>query len=88
MKRILNVLKRRYDYVVLDTSPIWNGGGARVSEYEALADGVILVVEAEKVRWEAAMRSKERLKKTNAKIMGAILNKRRFHIPGWLYEKL
>lgn len=43
----------------------------------AALDGVVLVVEAESVSWEAALRVKEILYRAGAKIVGAILNKRR-----------
>jgi len=53
-----------------------------------LMDGVILVVEAEKTRWEVASRAKEDLLQANSKILGVILNRRQFHIPEWLYKTL
>ena len=43
----------------------------------AALDGVVLVVEAESVRWEAALRVKEILSRAGARVVGAILNKRR-----------
>jgi len=49
-------------------------------------DSVILVVEAERVRSEAARRVKEELKRAGANLRGAVLNKHREHIPGWLYR--
>ena len=44
---------------------------------EHALDGVVLVVEAESVSWDAALRVKEILHRAGAKIVGAILNKRR-----------
>ncbi len=43
----------------------------------AALDGIVLVVEAESVPWETALRVKEILNRAGAKIVGAILNKRR-----------
>lgn len=43
----------------------------------AALDGIVLVVEAESVPWEMALRVKEILNRAGAKIVGAILNKRR-----------
>jgi len=51
-------------------------------------DGVVLVVEAERVRWEVARRMKALLTRSGANLLGAVLNKRRQPIPGWLYRKL
>ena len=43
----------------------------------AALDGIVLVVEAESVPWEMAQRVKEILNRAGARIVGAILNKRR-----------
>jgi capsular exopolysaccharide synthesis family protein len=43
----------------------------------AALDGVVLVVEAESAAWETALRVKEILNRAGARIVGAILNKRR-----------
>jgi Mrp family chromosome partitioning ATPase len=53
-----------------------------------MMDGVVMVVKAEGVRGEIVMRMKDLLLEINARILGAVLNKRRFYIPGWLYRRL
>ena len=54
----------------------------------SLVDGVLLVVEAERVRWEVARRPIEQLTRANVHLLGAVLNKRRQHVPNWLYRTL
>ena len=54
----------------------------------SLLDGVPLVVEAERVRWEVARRAIEELGRANVNLLGAVLNKRRQHVPDWLYRTL
>ena len=49
-------------------------------------DGVILVVEAEKTRWEVAENARKSIKGGNRKVLGVPLNKREYHIPSWLYR--
>lgn len=85
--KLLQSLTQKYDFVVLDTPPLWNGG-PHATSFEPLADGVVLVVEAEKIRWEVAQRSVDRLQKMKSAILGAVLNKRQFHIPQWIYRNL
>jgi capsular exopolysaccharide synthesis family protein len=51
-------------------------------------DGVVLVVRAEKTRWEVAQSAKERLEDARANILGVVLNHRKFHIPAWVYRHL
>jgi capsular exopolysaccharide synthesis family protein len=50
--------------------------------------GVVLVVQAEKTRWEVAQSAKARLEKAGANILGVVLNDRRYHIPEWIYKRL
>src|SRR5439155_6710296 len=53
-----------------------------------LADGVILVVEANTTRPETARKAKESLEAASVRLLGAVLNKRTFPIPEALYSKL
>lgn len=53
-----------------------------------LLDGVLLVVEAEKVRAPVARRAKELLVQADANLLGVVFNKRRNHVPDWLYRRL
>jgi Mrp family chromosome partitioning ATPase len=40
------------------------------------------------VRVQIVERTKERLEEVNARILGVVLNKRRFYIPSWLYRQI
>jgi Mrp family chromosome partitioning ATPase len=53
-----------------------------------LLDGVLFVIEAERVRWQVAERTTEHLRRANVRLLGAVLNKRRRHVPEWLYRTL
>ncbi|MBC8350506.1 MAG: CpsD/CapB family tyrosine-protein kinase [Planctomycetes bacterium] len=49
-------------------------------------DGMLLVVEAERTRRKAVVRAKSQLERVQAEVLGVILNKRKKHVPDWLYE--
>jgi len=83
---LIGFLKKEYSFVVFDT-PALSEVSSTVP-LAAVSDGVILVVEAERVRWEVARRANERLARVHANVMGVVLNKRRFVIPEWLYRTL
>jgi Mrp family chromosome partitioning ATPase len=51
-------------------------------------DGVVLVVEAEKTRWQVAEQAKRILEESGARLLGAVLSRRQFHIPNALYGLL
>lgn len=83
---LLKRLKKEYRYVIVDLPALnevtWAVRAA------SLCDGVGLVVEAERSRWEAIVEAKQQLLMSRAKILGVILNKRRFPVPRWLYDAL
>lgn len=83
---ILAALKEEYRVVVLDAAPVIEcSATARLA---AASDGAVLVVEAERQRWEVAQRATDLLTDAGARIVGAVLNRRRFHIPAFLYDRL
>jgi capsular exopolysaccharide synthesis family protein len=84
--RLLDSIKKHYQFVVIDLPAVNEASWAL--QLARLCDGVGLVVEAERSRWEVAQKTKELLEQSNAKIMGVIVNKRRFYIPRWLYKTL
>ena len=51
-------------------------------------DGVLLVLEAERMRVQVVERAKQLFAQSRVNLLGAVLNKRRMHIPGWLYRRL
>ena len=82
----LPVLRREYSLIICDLPPLLEHRPAM--RIAALMDGVILVVEAEKTHYEVANKVRESLAQADSNVLGVILNKRRFHIPEWLYKRL
>jgi Mrp family chromosome partitioning ATPase len=79
-------LREEFDFVIVDAPPI-----TRYSDAIALgqlSDGVVLVLEAEATRREAAVMAVENLRSSKVKILGAVLNKRIFPIPEKIYNRL
>lgn len=82
----LSSIKGPYRFVVFDLPAV--SQTSIVPRLAGLCDGVIIVVEAERLRWEVVQRMKEQLVKAGADVLGVVLNKRRFPIPAWLYRTL
>jgi capsular exopolysaccharide synthesis family protein len=85
-QKLAGLLVRHYDYIVLDLPPVSEGGGT--GGLASLCDQVSLVVEAERSRWEVVHRTQDQLDRVHARVLGVVLNKRQFHIPGWLYRSV
>ncbi len=82
----VETMKTQADWVLLHAPPIYWSNGAVILAKNV--DGVVMVVEAEKTRWEVAASAKQRIEDGKGTILGVILNNRRFHIPGWIYKTL
>jgi len=82
----LSSVKKPYRFVVVDLPAL--SEASFVPRLCSLCDDALMVVEAERLRWEVVRRATEQLAKSRANILGVVLNKRRFHIPTWLYKTL
>jgi len=83
---VLNDYKSRFKLVVVDVpAPTELNGSLYLA---GKLDGVVLVIESELSDGRAALRTKQRLADENANVLGVILNKRRKHMPNWLYNLL
>ena len=72
MTNLLEDLKLKFDYIVLDTPPIQAVTDSQILATKA--DGTIIVVKAEKTKKESVQNAISLLKKVNANIIGTVLN--------------
>lgn len=86
LRPIFDQLKDRFDFIILDAPAVtlYSDSITLCSD----VDGVVFVVESEKTRWEIAQEAKERLTAAGARILGGVLNKRKYHIPEYIYDRL
>jgi len=79
-------LKERFELIIVDSPPatLFPDGPGIVSQ----VDGVILVVEAERTRWQVALAVKEKIVKHGGNVLGIVFNKRRYYIPQFIYRHL
>ncbi len=82
-KVFLDEVRQRYTYVVIDTAPVLASSDS--INISTKVNGVILVAEANRTRYETVNNIESGLKH-NAKLLGIVLNKRRFVIPKVLYN--
>ncbi|HWK48155.1 MAG TPA: hypothetical protein VNT30_25760 [Stellaceae bacterium] len=83
---ILEALRSNFDLVVVDSPALERSYDAvMLAPY---VDTTLLVVEAEATRAAVALNLRDRILEVGGAIAGAILNKRRFHIPRSIYRRL
>lgn len=79
----LEFMRPYYDLIVLSSpAVVADSLSAAIAK---LADGSIIVIEAGRTRAPVAIQAKQLLMTHGGHVIGAVLNKRRFYIPHWIY---
>jgi capsular exopolysaccharide synthesis family protein len=86
LRERLQELRREFDFVIIDAPPLTRYSDAVV--LGQLSDGIILVLEADSTRREAASAVAANLRSVKVPILAAVLNKRTFPIPAMIYDRL
>src|ERR1700730_18700509 len=79
-------LRKEFDYILVDVPPLNQYVDAITMGQ--IADGLVLVVEANSTRKESARKALETLRAAQVEVLGAVLNKRTFPIPESVYRRL
>jgi Mrp family chromosome partitioning ATPase len=86
LRDVFEAAASRYDWVVVDGPPVLEApDGAPLS---ALADGVVVVVQAGRTKRPVLARAVELMRKAGARVMGSVLNRRRLEIPEFIYRRI
>jgi Mrp family chromosome partitioning ATPase len=75
----------QFGYILIDAPPV--NTNAQTLMLGRVADGVVLVLEANVTRRDAAFRAKENLESAGVKLFGVVLNKRTYPIPDSIYRR-
>jgi Mrp family chromosome partitioning ATPase len=86
MRTCIKDLGDEFAYVVISAPPI--GSSSDATLLGQLADGVVLVLEANSTRRVTAKKAKEALEAANVQLLGTVLNNRTLPIPERLYRWL
>lgn len=86
MKGILIECRQRFQFVIVDSAAV-----TLYAETLALAkqvEAVVLIVRAGETRWEVTLSAKKQIQKVNPRLLGVVLNQRKFYIPEWIYQRI
>jgi Mrp family chromosome partitioning ATPase len=75
--------RQNYRYILFDAAPA--SVNTSTLYLAKQVDRVLWILEAEKTRQPVAFNLKEQFSNSGAAVWGVIFNKRKFHIPHWLY---
>jgi len=79
----LEDIRQHYDFAIIDCPPVLEASDAQVICEKV--DGVIIVVEANRLRYEVLQACLDELS-PQSRLAGCIFNKRQFFIPNFLYR--
>jgi polysaccharide biosynthesis transport protein len=79
-------LREEFDHILISAPPLTRETEAILMGQ--LADGIVLVVEANHSRRDSLRQAKEHLETAQVQILGAVLDQRTFPIPEFLYRRL
>lgn len=85
--RLLNSfgLREHFDYIIVDGHSAL--GSSHVSLVAQYFDGMVLAVECEKTKWEVVQQVKDKIEQVGGKVIGVVLNKRKYYIPRLFYGR-
>ena len=86
LEAALDAVGGRYDWIVIDGPPVLYASES--STLAALADGVVIVVEAGRTKKPVLARCVDMLRKAGARVLGSVLNRRQLEIPEFIYRRI
>ena len=85
-KNCLEEFRKGFQFIVFDSAPIIPYSDSLY--LSSKVDIILLVIEAEKTRWEVVQEGIQKLENAGSKVFGVVLNKKKYHIPGFIYKWL
>jgi Mrp family chromosome partitioning ATPase len=83
---VIKALQTQYDFIVVDTPRLDASADAEL--VSAHVDGVVLVVFAGRTRWQVTQSATEQVEAQHGRVLGLILNRRRYYIPDFIYKRI
>lgn len=86
MRQVLDATTQGFDWVVVDGPPVLDSPDA--APLSAVADAVVLVLQAGRTKRPVLVRAAELLRKAGANVLGSVLNRRVLEIPEFIYRRI
>jgi len=82
--RTLHVLEKQFDSIVFDSAPVLTSPETAI--LASKLNGLVLVIHADATNRETVSSTLHELKSANANVLGAVLNRKRYYIPNFIYQ--
>lgn len=85
-QEFVTTIGNQFELVLFDSPPINLYPDSAI--LSPLLDNVLMVIQAERVIYEKIQKAKEKIESSGGRILGAVLNRRRYYIPDMIYRRL
>jgi Mrp family chromosome partitioning ATPase len=83
---LLAQLRERFTDIIIDAPPVVSSGAGMVLAKRT--DGIVLVLAAERTRAPVVEQAKKIIEANQSRLLGVVMNRRRHHIPKFIYRLL
>lgn len=84
--RFLKMVYKRFDYLIIAAPSV--SGSSKARALCAKVDGIVMVILSGKTRQQIAIKAKETMEDAGGKLLGVVLNRRKYYIPESIYRRL
>ena len=84
--RFIKMVYKRFDYLVIAAPSA--SGSSKARAFCAKVDGIVMVILSGKTRQQIAIKAKETMEDAGGKLLGVVLNRRKYYIPESIYRRL
>jgi capsular exopolysaccharide synthesis family protein len=84
MAQLINSLKARFDYILIDTPPVMPLTDACI--LAPMVDGVMMVVQAGRTQRDIVRNAESKLIQAYANVLGFVMTNVEYHLPHYLYR--
>lgn len=84
--RLIEEARRRYDTLLIDAPPVI--GSPETPPLTSFVDGTVLVVRCGKTKREIVQRSLDVIGQFEGRILGVVLNRKKYYIPDFIYRRI
>lgn len=84
--RLLEETRKRYTTVLIDAPPVI--GSPETPPLTSFTDGTVLVVRCGKTKREIVQRSLDMIGQFEGRVLGVVLNRKKYYIPDFIYRRI
>lgn len=84
--QFLKMIYEKFDYLIIAAHSVSDSSEA--SAFCSKVDGIIMVILSGKTRRQIAIKAKETMEDIGGKLLGVVLNRRKYYIPESIYRRL